>query len=199
MRGLLQWVFVAAVLWSAWNSWRLRDFPQPPGVLVPEDPQQVALEGPPKIFRKGDYEMQALASYKIRGRLLHRERYRFDASSGISPLDFGLGWGPMSDTTVLEQIEFTQSARFLTWRWEGAGPLPFEVLNSHASNSHLIPADGGVFAALNRMRTGQVVELDGYLVKVTGPKGFTWSGSLSRTDVGAGACEVFYVQHARVI
>jgi hypothetical protein len=199
MRVALKWILAAAICLSAYQSWLLRELERPPGVLVLDEPVQMKLEGPLKTLRKDEYVMEALASYQIRGRLLHRERYRWDASAGVSPLDFGLGWGPMSDTQVLEQIEFSQSGRYLSWRWRHQEPLPFDVLSSHASNNHLIPANDQVLAALNRMRIGQVVELDGYLVKVAGPRGFTWAGSLVRTDTGEGACEIMYVENAKVI
>jgi len=34
----------------------------------------------------------------------------------------------------------------------------------------------------------------GYLVDVTGPRGFAWRTSLTRDDTGAGACEIVYVE-----
>jgi hypothetical protein len=38
------------------------------------------------------------------------------------------------------------------------------------------------------------VTASGYLVDIRGADGFTWSTSLSRTDTGDGACEVFWVE-----
>ena len=193
-------VMTLAACWAGWQHWQQRAVVHGPGVLVREEPYQAEIDGKPPVFRKDDYVMTALARYRIRGRLLHRQAYRSDASSGISPLDFGLGWGPMSDSSILGQMEFSQSARFLNWSWDTPEPpIPFKVINSHASNTHLIPGDGQVFDALNTMREGQVVELSGYLVSVKGPNGFNWSGSLTRTDQGQGACEVMYVESARII
>jgi hypothetical protein len=47
---------------------------------------------------------------------------------------------------------------------------------------------------LKKLRPGQIVTARGYLVDVRGPGGFTWNTSLSRTDTGAGACELFWVE-----
>lgn len=198
MKGLLKVLILVFIAWGAWNSWRLRPVEQPPGMVAPQEPRQVNLEAG-KIFRKADYTLTALASYHIEARLLRRERYRSDASAGLSPLDFALGWGPMSDSQILSQLEITQGGRFYTYRWQNDPPIPAQVIAETSANTHLIPADGDVFAKLNAVRQGQVVKMGGYLVAAQGPGGFTWKSSLVRTDMGAGACEVFYVQTVEVV
>ena len=40
---------------------------------------------------------------------------------------------------------------------------------------------------------GQLVNIKGYLVKVSKNDGWYWKASLSRDDTGAGACELVYV------
>jgi hypothetical protein len=59
---------------------------------------------------------------------------------------------------------------------------------------HLIPSTSRVRDRLEDVRPGNVVRLRGYLVSVSGPNGYTWRSSLTRTDTGAGACELFYVE-----
>jgi hypothetical protein len=49
---------------------------------------------------------------------------------------------------------------------------------------------------LKDVRPGQVVRLRGYLVAVTADDGWQWRSSLSRTDTGSGACELFWVEWA---
>jgi hypothetical protein len=44
------------------------------------------------------------------------------------------------------------------------------------------------------VKPGNIVRLRGQLVSVLGPDNFTWSSSLTRTDTGNGACELFYVE-----
>ena len=43
---------------------------------------------------------------------------------------------------------------------------------------------------LGALRAGDIAELDGYLVEVQMAHGGKWISSLTRTDVGAGACEL---------
>jgi hypothetical protein len=59
---------------------------------------------------------------------------------------------------------------------------------------HLIPANGAVENGLGKIRQGQIVRLRGYLVRVDASDGWHWASSLTRDDVGAGACELIWVE-----
>lgn len=59
---------------------------------------------------------------------------------------------------------------------------------------HLIPADAGVRAMLDRVRPGEVVRIEGFLVDASRPDGWHWNSSLTREDTGNGACELVYVE-----
>jgi hypothetical protein len=52
-----------------------------------------------------------------------------------------------------------------------------------------------VRSQLARLRTGQVVHLSGVLVDAVRDDGAYIRTSLTRTDSGAGACEVMLVEH----
>jgi len=60
---------------------------------------------------------------------------------------------------------------------------------------HVISANEDVSKLIRRLRAGEVVRMRGYLVNVTGPRGFHWNTSLTRTDSGHGACELYYVEN----
>ncbi len=63
---------------------------------------------------------------------------------------------------------------------------------------HLIPARGAVKATLLKARSGDLVRLEGYLVRCEGPDGFRWQSSLTREDTGDGSCEVVWVESASI-
>ena len=65
---------------------------------------------------------------------------------------------------------------------------------SHSANMHMIPANEKVKQVLLGVRPGELVSFGGYLVRVEKPGGWTWKTSLTRTDSGAGACEVVWVE-----
>jgi hypothetical protein len=178
LSGLVYWV---------WPAGELR---QPPGVRVNREPVQETI--PAIAWNVQGYNVTALASYQINARVLHTKKYWSDHND-LVPFDVALGWGAMSDQAVLDHLEVSQGNRFFFYEWQGEPPVPLKEIVCHASNNHVIAANSQVASTVKRLRAGQFVQMQGYLVNVTGPNGFHWNTSLTRTDDGNGACEVFYV------
>ena len=100
---------------------------------------------------------------------------------------------PMSDQAVVDQIHFAQGDRFL--RFSGSQfPLGDDEMNSHVANMHLIPATPDIASQFKTAVHGQIVTMSGYLVRVDAQDGFHWVSSMSRSDRGAGACELMWVE-----
>ena len=172
--------------------WSGREITRPAGVLVPEPPVQRQVSS--SSFReKNGYRIALLASFDIRGRVIGAERYRFDRGAALSPVDLALGWGPISDSQVLRQLNISQGGRFYSW-WAQSFPVPREIIESHSANMHMIPATDDLERRLKSIRAGNIVRIKGFLVEVTGKDGFRWKSSLTRTDTGAGACELIWVE-----
>lgn len=188
------WLVAAALLalWGGWSWWQARPLHPPPGVLAPDDPVQTPLDAPMVAIRVGDFMLTPRAKFDLTARVLSTERYRFDAGAALVPEDFALGWGRMSDSSVLKNIDVSQSGRFYHWSVRQL-PIPRREIETHSANMHLIPADAGVRRTLGRVRAGQLVTLDGYLVDADRADGWHWRTSLTRDDTGDGACELFYV------
>lgn len=169
------------------------------GVLAPDAPTQQTLSGKLGPIAIGRFLLQPLAQFRTEARVLSRKRYDWDDESELSPLDFALGWGRMSDSAVLAQLQIEQSVRFFSYRWTGRAPIPPDEIVVSATNVHLIPADAGVLNALERVRAGQVVRLSGLLVKAERADGWSWNSSLTRADTGAGACELLLVRDVAIL
>ena len=193
-----RWVLVAAVLVAAGGVWWWSGRPlgQPPGRLAPEDPVQTPPEGT-AAWTFHDHLLTPLAAFEIRARVLGAERYRFDRAAELSPVDLALGWGPMSDSEVLESFTIEQRDRWYFWR-AAHMPIPEAEVISHSANMHMIPSDTGIARRLKAVRAGQVVHLKGRLVRVDGKDGWHWVSSTSRTDTGDGSCEVIWVESVQV-
>lgn len=188
-------IFFIALLLTvvlAWKHWEERPVTHAPGVLVSLMPVQTPVFE--RQFEFDDFELTQRASFNVQARVLSRRDYHLDPGAAIAPTDLALGWGPMSDQAILDQMEVSQSGRWFNLRWGETPSIPEHEIMSHASNMHIIPANDYVGDVLDSVREGQIVQLQGYLVDVAASDGFRWNTSLSRTDTGNGACELFYVE-----
>ena len=167
-----------------------------PGVMAPAEPRQQRLANAEPFEWQG-YRVQPLATFDIEARVLSKERYRIGREAELAPVDLALGWGPMSDESVLKDIRISQSGRFYHWSTNDP-PIPTWQIGRHSANMHLIPADASVEAALHDVKRGHVVRFTGDLVKAEHPDGFRWKSSLTRRDAGGGACEVVFVRRIEV-
>jgi hypothetical protein len=192
-RAVLFCALSAAALWHGWGQWELRAIHPPDGQLAPLEPLQTNI-GVPRILPYGRWQLKERARYDITARILGREDYRFDTLADLIPEDLALGWGPMSDNRVLKHFEIAQSARFYTWRPHGELPIARQQVIEHSANTHVIPANESVRAQLRRLRVGQVVHLSGTLVDGVRDDGVFMYSSLTRSDSGAGSCEIVLVQ-----
>ena len=122
----------------------------------------------------------------------------------VVPIDFGIAWGELSDINTLKKFKIKSSktlgeARMLRYQWKLKDvPQNPDYVFSHISHNHIIPATDNVASALLKVKKWDSIKLEGYLVDIIQPNGYTSMTSLSRTDTnptsrGSGACEVFYV------
>lgn len=197
MRHWKGWLLLALVLWVGWPFWSNRPIARAAGIIAPDDPVQVDFDAPQAPITLEDATLHPLARFSLTARVLSREDYRFDAEAALSPTDLALGWGRMSDSAVLHDIDVGQSGRFYHWQVKSF-PIPRQEIESHSANMHLVPANAQVAHALKRVRAGDVVTLDGLLVEADKPGGWRWRSSMTRTDTGAGACELVYVKDLRI-
>jgi hypothetical protein len=185
-------LIAALLLWGAYSWWNGRAVHLGPGVVAARMPVQVAADGAAPFEFKG-YRITPLARFDIEARVLSRETYRMGREADLSTTDFMLGWGRMSDESVLKDIEFSQSNRFGFWRVQQF-PIPQREIETSAGNMHLIAANDAVERGIASVHRGGVVHMRGYLVRADASDGWHWQSSLSREDTGAGACELFFVE-----
>jgi len=166
----------------------------PPGILAPREPyQRLIASGSP--WSESGQQFTPLADFHLRARVLHTEPYWFDHGSLVSPLDLAIGWGPMSDQAVLDEISINQGQRWYRfWPRHQKFPIATDDIVSHSANVHVVPSTPEVKKQLRSLREGDIVEMDGYLVEIAAPDGGKWRSSLSRTDIGQGASELMWVK-----
>ena len=149
-------------------------------------------------MKKDDFTIIFKATFKLKARVLSRERYYTGREAQLAPVDLALGWGRMSDESVLDRIDISQSGRFYRWQTDKF-PIPPREIEINSANMHLIPADVAVEDDIKSAVKGNIVKLQGYLVFVKHPDGWKWRSSLKRGDTGDGACEVVYVESFEIL
>jgi hypothetical protein len=169
----------------------------PPGVTAPNQPKQTNLSSG-KVWNVKEFKIEALAEYDIKARVLSRNNFSIGKESELSPLDLALGWGPMSDQSVIDKIDISQRNRWYNWRSDEL-PIPMSNVSLNSANVHIIPKDETVEEKFEKVYKGNLVEMKGYLVKVTTADGWRWISSLKRDDTGGGSCELFWVEELSVL
>ena len=196
---MIRRLFIFSVVVLAYLVIRDRDskpIEHSPGILVAERPLQVDLQ--PSTFMLDDYQLTRKASFEIRARVLSKEPYYLGRTADLAPVDLALGWGEMSDSAVLSQIDISQSARWYRTRYDLPPPISDQQIVFNSSNMHMIPARKGIERTLKKLREGDIVLISGYLVDVSHDSGWYWHSSMSRLDTGNGACELVYVESLSV-
>ena len=190
---ILPVIALVVIAAGAWNHFSTRAVAHGPGVLAPDDPVQINRSNL-AAFSAGDYQLTPAAEFSLQARVLSTTRYRTGREADLSPIDLALGWGPMSDSEVIDQLQITQGNRFYFYRWQNEPPIPPRDIVEHSANMHMIPASDEVRRQLQKVRVGQIVSISGYLVRIQAPDGWHWNSSMTRTDSGNGACELVWVE-----
>ncbi len=190
-------LFVALIAFGAYQHFQQREVVHGNGVVAPEEPQQRNLDTA-EVQNINGYSVTPLATYRIEARVLASKAYYAGREADLSPIDWALGWGPMSDEQVLNQIEISQGNRFYFWHVD-AFPIPRDEIETNSANVHIIPENSTIEDHLGSVRVGNVVELEGYLVEAKADDGWRWKSSLTRNDTGNGACEILLVKSLKIL
>lgn len=191
MRNWLILLF-ALGCFGAWRHYQSSAIRHSPGTLVAVAPKQSGAANSASITYK-NFTLTPLQDFSLSARVLSRADYGLDRGAELAPIDLALGWGRMSDSAVLAELDIRQTGRFYLWSARKL-PIPQGEITASSSNMHMIPADAGVARQMRETRVGDIVEFSGSLVEARASDGYIWRSSLSRTDTGNGACELVYVQ-----
>lgn len=161
-----------------------------------DSPVQTATRDAP--FVRQGYQIKPLANFAVRARVLSREDYSLGREADLSPTDLALGWQRMADPAVYGPLNISQGGRWYRYSWRDQPPIPLQEIIESSANMHMIAADATVERALAKVRKGQFVRITGKLVEVSHASGWRWTSSLTRSDSGASACELVWVESLQV-
>lgn len=135
--------------------------------------------------------ISVLQPFKGDFRILGSKVYTDDEQAKFSPIDYAVSWGLFAEPEIARHITVNQYDRFLNWKMDRV-PVSKEKAMQMVSNMHIIPANPQIAKAIKNVQRGDLVRLKGELVEVK-DKDLVWTSSLTPTDTGDGACEVFRV------
>ena len=190
----MNWKLIAAIALIAYGGYQQfskRAVSYGPGVVAALAPEQQKSNQKP--FTHNGFSITPLESFEIEARVLSREDYSTGREADLAQTDLALGWGKMSDESILKDIKITQSGRFYFWHVDEF-KIPREEIETHSANMHMIPADTHIEKILKTIRKGHIVKISGDLIEAKASDGWHWKSSLTRTDTGNGACEVVFVK-----
>jgi hypothetical protein len=190
-------LFIIACFFYWFVFLRVQPIELGPGVHAPDQPVQTRIDSV-KHFQIDDFKITPLAKFEITAKLLSRKDYSRGVESRLSPVDMALGWGHMSDESVIKDIKISQRGRWYYWRSKNTA-LSNKDISTHSANMHLIPENDLVAAAINQAGAGDLIHLQGQLVRVDRSDGWRWISSLTRNDTGARSCELIYVKEFAVV
>ncbi len=147
-------------------------------------------KGLPPIAK--DQSIAVLKPFQGEFRILGTKGYQLDEQAKFSPVDFAVSWGYMAAPDIAKQIQVRQYDRYLNWQIKKLPIAPEQAIQM-VSNMHIIPASPDIAVQIQRVKPGDFVRLKGELVEIK-DKNLVWRSSLSNTDVGDGACELFRVK-----
>ena len=191
-KSIFLYVSILIALLISYNKWTSRPITHEPGIIAPQNPIQQNISNV-QPFQYKEFTIIPLARFNIKARILSRKRYYFGRAARLVPVDLAMGWGAMSDESILKSIKISQSNRFYFW-FTRRLPIPKQKIITHSANMHLIPANSDIRSKIKKARKGSLVKFSGYLVKATCDDGWHWNSSLKRDDTGNGACELVWVE-----
>ncbi|EXS28131.1 MULTISPECIES: hypothetical protein [Acinetobacter calcoaceticus/baumannii complex] len=139
-----------------------------------------------------DQSISVLQPFQGNFRILGSKVYQNDEQAKFSPIDYAVSWGLFAQPEIARHISVKQYDRYLNWKIPKL-PVPAEQAMQMVSNMHIIPANPEIAQQIKQVKRGDLVYLKGDLVEIK-DKNLVWKSSLTPTDTGDGACELFRVQ-----
>lgn len=164
---------------------------------------QSAVDSPQPITMNVDdftFTLRPLYNYRIVGKIVGKDEYSGSPSDRLAPMDLTIANGDIIRPEVLSHFTIRKYPRHFSYYYylpAGTTQITQQYATVHISNNHLIFSDDTVYSDAKSAVVGDMVEITGYLVTVSGKstdgRTFSQGTSTTRTDQGEMSCEVVYV------
>lgn len=169
------------------------------------EPAQEAITMPPFSVEKNGYAYRVVPLYdfSFSGLVVtyHHSSSWIDSSHRewkdvLNIADISVIWGANVSSDDYRRVRFSHGD------WTGYFACPYGVTFDPRcfANIHIVTADPALEERVLRLRPGDQVHMQGYLVNYTHDTDtFYRNTSITRDDTGNGACEILYVKNMAVI
>ncbi len=182
---VLALVLIAIIAIMVIGLWPEAEVHQNPGVLAKSAPVFSRAISNTPVF-KGGYELQQVGTVRCIVRVLQKHKYyyigglnlfSFDREAAISSHDIVVGWKEMSDEDVLKDFRFYLQDREYSWKPADINDrlIVKNMVEMNTALFHLIPSAIDIEKRFEEIKVGNIIQLDGAIMKVTvkGSK-YTW-------------------------
>ncbi len=149
----------------------------------------------------GRFTLNPIFSYKISAKVVSATSYGSGWQGEFAPVDLALVWGLLAKNKFSRGIRYSQRNRWYYYNYEYDYPLSKEYIINHSANNHLIPSSYNLRLAIEAIRKGDRVTIDGILINMLGSargREVYWNSSTRRSDSGDSSCELIYVKSIRI-
>jgi len=206
--GLVFWISLAMWIYVVFFKPPLPEPTQIRPEIIEKDPVQTEIKMPPvkMTVKNFDYEITPIYEYEIFGVVV--EQYTSDnfldfwhKKDPAQSRDLCLVWGKTIENGAFREVNYRHGefTCYLDWEKELENPFdPYEL-----SNNHLLPKNQEVAALVSRADIGDQVRIKGWLSKYAisedGELISTRGTSITRQDMGNGACETILVTDLEIL
>lgn len=173
---------------------------------VKNEPQQQKTSEQAFVFdyRGKDYNVDPVAEYELYGLVVtHNDIHAFSDiyhdKDSVDIKDICVIWGENAESDTYKEVQFWSEPWTCWTRWGVGEAIGFSLRD--LSNNHLLSNDAYVRDTIYQMQIGDQIYLKGLLVNYSqaGHPNFVRKSSLNRDDEGNGACEVLFVEEAKIL
>jgi len=173
---MLKYILVGILAVSGYYAWTIYPIKHGPGVITPDKPT-ISYSSWDKPFNLKGNTLDPIKTYSAQVRILKHKRYFFDDRTELSPVDILVGWDEMSDERNIEFVQFSLSERSFELNYTKP-PIPESTMFKQMELLHLIPSTKEIDDRIKKLRSGNVIEIEGKLVDVESTENFNWTNDL---------------------
>ena len=149
------------------------------------------------------FHIKEFKRYNISGKVVGIKYYR-ENHLQFSPVDFCISWGKVIESPHDKWGNYTMLYRGCNHEYQSQNyeiELSSEYIDAHVSNNHLIPSNKDIFDKLMAIKEGDFIEINGFLVSVTGEdkNGAQIPPWISDTKGTFKECEIVLVEDVEVL